>query len=98
MTWNENNAGRTGRCGGKLAIDAIFTPYVIGSRRRGNPSFHKLLLRIFCVLFFCASAVAETGTIQGRILDPQGAAVAKATIKLLNVAGTKVGETVADQE
>jgi len=98
MIWNERNAGRAERRGGRVATNAIFTPYVIGSRRRCNVSCHKLLLRIFCVLFFCASAVAETGTIQGRILDPQGAAVAKATIKLLNAAGTKVGETVTDPE
>jgi hypothetical protein len=51
----------------------------------------------FCIFFVAAAAGADTGTIHGQILDPQGATVAGATIKLLNAAGTKIAETVSDQ-
>jgi hypothetical protein len=43
------------------------------------------------------NALADTETIHGRILDPQGASVAGVKIKLLNAAGTKVVETASDQ-
>src|SRR5271166_1620287 len=56
--------------------------------------------RIFVVLqialhlvLFCSVARADTAMIHGRILDPQGASVAGARIKLLNAAGTKISET-----
>ena len=52
-----------------------------------------------CICFFglCVVAFGETGAVQGRTLDPQGATISDAMIKLLNAAGTKVGETVSDQ-
>jgi hypothetical protein len=43
------------------------------------------------------NALADTETIHGRILDPQGTSVAGVKIKLLNAAGTKVVETASDQ-
>ena len=56
-------------------------------------------LRIaICAFLLCTYAVGESGTIRGRVLDPQGASVANVTIKLLNAAGTKVGETRSNPE
>ena len=52
----------------------------------------------FCLVLFCTYALADAGTIHGRVLDPQGASVARAKVKLLNAAGTKIGETVSDQD
>lgn len=57
----------------------------------------RVLEIAFCIFFVAAAAGADTGTIHGQILDPQGATVAGATIKLLNAAGTKIAETVSDQ-
>src|SRR5271166_4165383 len=61
--------------------------------------------RIFVVLqialhlvLFCSVARADTAMIHGRILDPQGVSVAGARLKLLNAAGSKIGETVSDAE
>jgi hypothetical protein len=50
-----------------------------------------------CLLLLCATALAGSGGIQGRVLDPQGAAVAGAKVTLINAAGSKVGETRSDQ-
>jgi len=58
----------------------------------------SVCLAILCLALFCASAMAEPATLQGRVLDPQGAAVAGAKIKLLNAAGTKVAETASDAD
>ena len=65
---------------------------------RSNLQVSPALKIAICAFLFCTYAVGESGTIRGRVLDPQGASVAKATIKLLNAAGTKVGETVTDRE
>lgn len=70
---------------------------------RGNHRFVELFLAVVftisLVLFSCAtSAAGPSGTVMGRILDPQGAYVAGAKIKLLNAGGNKAGETVSDQE
>jgi hypothetical protein len=46
-------------------------------------------------LLFCAAAAAQTGSINGAVIDPQGASVAGAKLKLQNAAGTKVAETVS---
>lgn len=48
-------------------------------------------------LITCGSLLAaDTAVIHGRIVDPQGASVSQAEIKLLNAAGSKVGETTSD--
>src|SRR5208337_3998615 len=52
----------------------------------------------FQLVLFCSAARADTAIIHGRILDPQGAGVAGARLKLLNAAGSKIGETVSDAE
>src|ERR1700733_9372082 len=54
------------------------------------------LLMAACLPLLCSTALAEAGTIHGRILDPQGASVSDVKIKLLNAGGTKVAETVSD--
>ncbi len=48
-----------------------------------------------CILFFYSVACADTGTVIGRTLDPQGATIARAKVKLLNTAGTKIAETLS---
>ncbi len=53
---------------------------------------------LVCLLALCAPAQAATGSIAGRVLDPQNASMAGAKIKLLNAAGIRVAETVSDQE
>jgi hypothetical protein len=51
---------------------------------------------LLSVLLCAWSAMAiDTGTVNGVILDPQGATVAGAKIKLLNAAGNKVQECVS---
>ena len=47
---------------------------------------------------FCGAALADTGAVRGRVLDPQGAAVGGARIKLLNATGTEIQETFSNQE
>src|ERR1700710_27423 len=47
-----------------------------------------------CFLILSAVGLADSGTIGGRVTDPQGSSVAGARIQLLNAAGLKVGETV----
>src|SRR5271165_238944 len=51
-----------------------------------------------CVLVLCGFAQAEAGTIRGQVVDPQGAIVAAAKLKLFNAAGTKVAEVESDAE
>jgi hypothetical protein len=53
---------------------------------------------VFYILFFHSVAYADSGVVFGRTLDPQGATVAGAKIKLLNAAGTKIAETVSDAD
>ncbi len=43
-------------------------------------------------------SATETSQISGRVLDPQDAPVATAHVPLLNAAGSKVGETISDQD
>jgi Carboxypeptidase regulatory-like domain len=51
-----------------------------------------------CIFALCAIAEAETGSIHGQVIDPQGAIVAAAKLKLFNAAGTKVAEVDSDAE
>ena len=53
-----------------------------------------------CLLLVASYSLsaAETSRISGKVLDPKGATVAGANVKLLNAAGTKVGETVSDRD
>jgi hypothetical protein len=44
----------------------------------------------------CSPALADTGGVHGRVVDPQGASVAGAKIKLLNAAGSKIAEAESD--
>ncbi len=48
------------------------------------------------LLLFCT--LASAATIQGRVLDPKGASIAGAKVKLLNAAGSKVAEVNSDPE
>ncbi len=55
------------------------------------------LPRLFIfVLLFCSAAHADTGSISGKVLDPQGAVVAGAKITLLNAAGSRIAEAITD--
>jgi Carboxypeptidase regulatory-like domain len=54
-------------------------------------AFFVLALLLPCCLNL--SATTDTGGVSGRILDPRGAPVAGAHLKLLNFAGTPVAET-----
>lgn len=45
--------------------------------------------------FLCATAYADSASISGQVLDPQGAIVAGAKVRLLNSAGSKIAETVS---
>jgi hypothetical protein len=53
-------------------------------------------------LFLCAGsalwAAPETAHIAGRVLDPQGAPVSQAHVKLANAAGNTIAETRSDQQ
>src|SRR5271166_2170473 len=53
-----------------------------------------------CLLLFCAHlwAAPEKGRVSGRVLDPQGAPVSQARVKLVNAAGAAVGETHSDEQ
>ena len=55
-------------------------------------------LVVFLNLACAMLAAGETGSVSGKVLDPQGAAVAGAKLKLLNAAGSKAGETVSGQD
>src|SRR5271165_3071962 len=58
-------------------------------------AFAALFLFFFCTHLWAAP---ETGRISGRVLDPQGAPVSQAHVKLVNAAGTTVGETRSDEQ
>src|SRR5271165_6004160 len=58
-------------------------------------AFAALFLFFFCTHVWAAP---ETGWISGRVLDPQGAPVSQAHVKLVNAAGTAVGETHSDEQ
>jgi len=67
-----------------------------------NPSLRSrttpVLSVVICILFFCTAACADSGTVVGRTLDPLGAAVAGAKVKLPNAAGTKIAETLSEAD
>ncbi len=63
-----------------------------------RPWLVALLQLAFSLAFASAPALADTGSIRGRVLDLQGASVAGAKIKLLNAAGSKVAETLSDAD
>jgi Carboxypeptidase regulatory-like domain len=52
-----------------------------------------------CLVLVCSKGAASTdpGRVFGKVLDPQGAPVAGAHVKLLNSAGALVGETTSDE-
>ena len=53
---------------------------------------------LFLAAFFCVSVLAAggTGEISGKVLDPKGAAVAGAIVKLVDAAGTTIRQATAD--
>jgi hypothetical protein len=53
------------------------------------------LLFVF-LLLFCSTALGDTGSLSGKVLDPQEAAVPGAKITLSNAAGSRIAEVVAD--
>jgi Carboxypeptidase regulatory-like domain len=57
-------------------------------------------LAILCVILLSASLRAEpaAGRIAGRVVDPQGAPVAQADVKLVNAAGITVGDARSDEQ
>lgn len=73
---------------------SLFTAHV---RLRRLRSVCQVLQIAVCMVCLGTNALADTETIHGRILDPQGTSVAGVKIKLLNAAGTKVVETASDQ-
>ena len=62
------------------------------------PRALQLLLGIFLLFGWNLSASADEARITGRVLDPQGAPVAQAHVKLVNAAGAKVGDTHSDEQ
>src|SRR5271157_55211 len=73
---------------GRVGMNASF-------RRRMRAAFPVL-----CLLLFCAHlwAAPEEGRVSGRVLDPQGAPVSQAHMKLVNAAGATVSETHSDDQ
>jgi Carboxypeptidase regulatory-like domain len=62
------------------------------------PRTLQLLLAIFLLLGWNLSASADKGRVSGRVFDPQGAPLSQAHVKLVNAAGTTVGETRSDEQ
>jgi Carboxypeptidase regulatory-like domain len=62
------------------------------------PRTLQLLLAIFMLLGWNLSASADKGRVSGRVFDPQGAPLSQAHVKLVNAAGTTVGETRSDEQ
>jgi hypothetical protein len=59
------------------------------------------MLTVVCLLLFFPlhlSAYTDTGRVAGRILDPHGAPVAGARVKLLNSAGGVIREAKSDEQ
>jgi len=54
-----------------------------------------------CLVVICigsrVSASADPGRVWGEVLDPEGRSVAGARVKLLNSAGSSIGETTSDE-
>ena len=61
-------------------------------------SLRGALTILACSFLLAPAAWAGTGAIRGKVLDPQGAAVAEVKIELVNAGGTKVAETTSDAE
>src|SRR5215472_5205836 len=78
------------QAGGGRARPETSTPY--GRSLRGA------LTILACSFLLAPAAWAGTGAIRGKVLDPQGAAVAEVKIELVNAGGTKVAETTSDAE
>ncbi|MGH9501625.1 MAG: carboxypeptidase regulatory-like domain-containing protein [Terriglobales bacterium] len=57
-------------------------------------------MSVFCAIVFCSNLAAATDLqrLAGKILDPQGAPVARAHLKLLNAAGTLIRETISGEQ
>src|SRR5580693_5936425 len=53
----------------------------------------------FFLIFLCSNvaATADQGQVSGRVLDPRGAAVAGANLRLANAAGAVIRETTSDE-
>jgi hypothetical protein len=81
-----------------ISIDASFSLTLARVHLRTHGVATRFLAFFFCTFALCTCALADPGNIHGRLLDPQGATVAGAKIKLLNAAGTKIAETVSDAQ
>ena len=68
-----------------------------GCFRERRLGAHVLQIAAF-LLFVCIAALAETATIDGHVVDPQGSAVSGVVIKALNAAGSEIGKTVSDAQ
>jgi hypothetical protein len=58
----------------------------------------RLFKGIAVLFLFCSSVVANAEAIHGCIIDPQGATVAQAHLKLLNAAGSQIAETTSNAQ
>ena len=56
------------------------------------------ILTVALICLVCTVAEAESFPLGGRVLDPRGAPVAGATVKLLNVGGTVIRECSSDAQ
>lgn len=66
-------------------------------RSKGNVSSPLRILLCFLSVS-CMAALGQSGSIHGRITDPQSAAVAQAHLRLVNSGGESVAEAVSDTE
>jgi hypothetical protein len=59
----------------------------------------RLYSGAFFLIFLCSNvaATADQGQVSGRVLDPRGAAVAGANLRLANAAGAVIRETTSDE-
>ena len=88
--WHEMQGGNT-----NVVASAQRMPLSQRLRLRRRLQYAVLPIAIL-VLLLCSTAYAVPGSIYGRVLDPQGASIAGAKVKLLNAAGTKIAETLSD--
>src|SRR5258706_434627 len=72
-----------------IATVQIFKRYL-------SRAFSLLILLPLCCLNL--SATADAGRVSGRVLDPRGAPVAGAHLKLLNAAGVSIREATSDEQ
>lgn len=65
-------------------------------------TFGYMALSVLCLFFTPSSlnlsAASDSGRISGKILDPQGVAVARAHLRLIDSAGSSVRETTSDTQ